>query len=167
MEWAPLNSLFWNTNDSNANLTILLQEAFLRGIDLVIKPCQFITATTIVENLRQNKITFSLILEQISAFVSHPNIVGEVKNLSLDFRQIAWRCFRFLNIFIWIVRSILMLNSKQFHHQNLYSNSLYIVDITFHFLKINQGLPIFPGILVLFWLSVKLLWRFQTMFHIW
>ena len=39
MEWTPFNSLFWNTNDSIANLTILLQMAFLFETDLVIKMC--------------------------------------------------------------------------------------------------------------------------------
>ena len=47
------------------------------------------TATTNAENLRQYKITFSLIVEQILAFTSHPNMVREVKNLSPNFKQIA------------------------------------------------------------------------------
>ena len=45
--------------------------------------------TTIVENLRQNKIRFSLIVEQILAFASSPNMFREVNNLSPDFKQIA------------------------------------------------------------------------------
>ena len=81
------------------------------------------TATKNTENLRQYKIRFSFIAEQLLAFASHPNMMKEVKNLSPDFKQTAWRCFTLLNTSIWIVRSILSLNSKQFH-QKLYSNSL-------------------------------------------
>ena len=47
------------------------------------------TATTNAENLRQYKIRFSLIIEQILFFASHHNMVGEVKNLSPNFKQIA------------------------------------------------------------------------------
>ena len=47
------------------------------------------TATTNAENLRQYNIRFSLIVEQILAFASHPNIVREVKNLPPNFKQIA------------------------------------------------------------------------------
>ena len=67
------------------------------------------------------------------AFASHPNMVREVKNLPPNFMQIAWRCFTLLNIFIWIVRSILSLNSNQFH-QKLYLDTLHVVDISWHFL---------------------------------
>ena len=91
-------------------------------------------ATTNAENLRQYKIRFSFIVEQILAdFDSSPNMVREVKNLSPDFKQIVRRCFTLLNILIWIVTSILSLNSKQFR-QKLYSNSLHIVDRTCHIL---------------------------------
>ena len=47
------------------------------------------TATTNAENLRQYKIRFSLIAEQILAFASSPNMVREVKDLSPNFKQIA------------------------------------------------------------------------------
>ena len=68
-------------------------------------------------------------------------------------KQTAWWCFTLWNILIsviWMVRSILYLNSKQLH-QKLYSESLYIVDITCHFLEIDQNFLFFPGILVLSW----------------
>ena len=87
------------------------------------------SATTNAENLRQYKIRFSLIVEQTLAFTSSPNMVREKKNLSPNFKQIAWRSFTLLNILVWIVRSILSLNSKQFH-KKLYSDSLYMVNIT-------------------------------------
>ena len=47
------------------------------------------TATTNAENLQQYKIRLSLIVKQILAFASHPNIVTELKNLSPNFKQIA------------------------------------------------------------------------------
>ena len=47
------------------------------------------TTTTNTENLRQYKIRFSLITEQILVNASHLNIVKEVKNLSPSFKQIA------------------------------------------------------------------------------
>ena len=47
------------------------------------------TATTNAENLRQYKIRFSLIAEQILPFASHPNIAREVKTLPPIFKQIA------------------------------------------------------------------------------
>ena len=43
--------------------------------------------TTHAENLRQYKIRFSLIAEQLLAFTSHPNMIREVKHLSLNFKQ--------------------------------------------------------------------------------
>ena len=46
-------------------------------------------ATANAENLRQYKIRFSLILEQILAFASIPNMFREVKNLSSDVKQIS------------------------------------------------------------------------------
>ena len=120
--------------------------------------CRILTA-------RKNKI--SLIAEQILAFASSPNMVMEVKNLSPNVKQITWRCFTLLNILIWIVRSILSINSKQFHLKS-YSNSLYIFDTACHFLYKIRHFLYFPGILLLFCkLSVKLLWGFQTVFHIW
>ena len=67
----------------------LLQAAFLSDIDIVIKIFQFTTATTNTENLRHNKIRFSLIVEQILAFAFRPNMVREVKNLSANFKQIT------------------------------------------------------------------------------
>ena len=45
--------------------------------------------TTNAENLRQYKIRFSLIVEQILAFTSGPNMVRELKNLSPNFEKIA------------------------------------------------------------------------------
>ena len=71
------------------------------------------TATTNAENLRQYQIRFSLIAEQILAFASHRNIVREVK-IYLQISSNLRRYLRLLKIFIWIVRSILLLNSKQF-----------------------------------------------------
>ena len=68
---------------------------------------------------------FLLIVEQILTFASSPSMVWEVKILSTNFKQITYRYFTLLNILIWVVRSILSLNSKQFH-QKLYSDSLYI-----------------------------------------
>ena len=47
------------------------------------------TATANAENLRQYKIRFSLITEQILAFASNPNMVREVKNMPPSFKQIA------------------------------------------------------------------------------
>ena len=47
------------------------------------------TAMTNAENLRQYKSTFSLIVEQILAFVSSTNLAREVKNLSLSFKRTA------------------------------------------------------------------------------
>ena len=99
-------------------------------------------ANTNVDNLQQYKVRFSLITKEALAFASYPNMVSKEKNLSPKFKQIAWQCFTLLNVFIWIGRSILSLNSKPFHQQ-LYINSFYIVDITCHFLWINQSLPIF------------------------
>ena len=54
MEWASFTSLFWNTNDSIANLTI----PFSSDVFLWRRPCyqKFMTATTNAWNLRQNKI---------------------------------------------------------------------------------------------------------------
>ena len=49
------------------------------------------TATANARNLGQYKITFYLIVEQILAFGSSPNRVGEVKSLSPNFKQDAWK----------------------------------------------------------------------------
>ena len=68
-------------------------------------------AITNAENFRQYNIRYYLITEQVLAFALHCNMVCEVKNLSRNFKQIFWRCFLLLNIFIWIVRPILLLNS--------------------------------------------------------
>ena len=57
-------------------------------------------------NLRQQKIRFSLIAEQILAFAWHPKIVREIETLPPNFKQIAWQSFTLLNMFIWIVKSI-------------------------------------------------------------
>ena len=46
------------------------------------------TSTISAKILRQYKIRFSLIVEQILVFTSHPNIVKEVKNISPNFKQI-------------------------------------------------------------------------------
>ena len=46
-------------------------------------------ATTSAENLRQYKIRFPLIAEQILTFISHPNMVRQVKGLSPNFNQTA------------------------------------------------------------------------------
>ena len=47
------------------------------------------TAITTAENLRQFKIRFFFILEQILNFASSPNMIEEAKNLSSNFKQIA------------------------------------------------------------------------------
>ena len=47
------------------------------------------TAITTAENLRQFKIRFFFILEQILNFASNPNMVEEAKSLSSNFKQIA------------------------------------------------------------------------------
>ena len=47
------------------------------------------TATTNTEKVRQCKIRFSLIAEQILAFALDPNMVREVKQLFPNFKQIA------------------------------------------------------------------------------
>ena len=47
------------------------------------------SATANVKNLRQCKVRFSLIVEQILTFASSPNMIREVKNMSLNFKQIA------------------------------------------------------------------------------
>ena len=52
----------------------------------------------LVYDLWQYKFRFSLIVDQIFAFASGPNMVREVKNRSQNFKQIAWRCFTILNI---------------------------------------------------------------------
>ena len=67
----------------------------------------------------------------LTGFRLKPNIVRKVQNLSLNFYQVAWGTFTLLTIAMQIVRSILSLNSIQFH-QKSYSNGLYIV--TYHFL---------------------------------
>ena len=41
------------------------------------------------DNLRQSKIRFFLILDQILAFTSYPNMVREVQNLSRNIKEIA------------------------------------------------------------------------------
>ena len=121
------NSLFWNTNDCNAKFTIFLQATFLCETDVAIKIYYFRTATTTAENLWHFRNRFSLILEQILAFASSPDMGRQIKYLPPNFKQVARQYFKLLNILIWIVRSIFSLNSKQFH-QKLYSNSLDIVD---------------------------------------
>ena len=52
------------------------------------------------DNLRQSKIRFSLILDQILSFTSYPNMVREVQNLSRNIKEIAWKCFTLMNILI-------------------------------------------------------------------
>ena len=88
---------------------------------------------TNTENLRQCKVRFSLIVEQILAFAASTNLIREVKNNSPNFKQITWRCFELLNVLIGIERTILSLNFKQFR-QTLHSDSLVVVNITCYFL---------------------------------
>ena len=47
------------------------------------------TETANAKNLQQYKIRFFLIVEQILAFDSHPNMIREVKNLPPNFKQVA------------------------------------------------------------------------------
>ena len=49
---------------------------------------QIMTTTTNAENLRQYKIRFSLIVEQILALTSSINLVKEFKNLSSNLKQV-------------------------------------------------------------------------------
>ena len=93
------------------------------------------TAIANAENLWQYKRRFYSIAEQILAFVWSPNVARELTNLYYNFKQTEWQYFTLSNIIIWLVRSILTLNSKQFHQKIAwYSHSLYIVDITCHYL---------------------------------
>ena len=72
------------------------------------------TTRTNTENLPKNEIRFSLTVEKTLAFASSPNMAREVKYLPLNLKKITRRYFALLNIHVWIVRSILSLNSKQF-----------------------------------------------------
>ena len=91
-------------------------------------------ATTNTENLKQQKNIFSLVEEQILAFAWSTNMVKNVKIcLQISNKLCDDVLHYWIYILIWIVWSILLINSKQFP-QNLYSNSLYIVDIICHFL---------------------------------
>ena len=47
------------------------------------------TTTTSAEYLRQNESRFSLIVEQILTFALTTNVVGEVEDLSPNFKRIA------------------------------------------------------------------------------
>ena len=47
------------------------------------------TKTRNAENLRQNKSRLSLVVEEIMAFASSTNLVGEIKNLAPNFKRIA------------------------------------------------------------------------------
>ena len=94
------------------------------------------TEATNSENLGYYKIKFCLIPEQILAFSSNHDMVREVKNLPPYLKQIACSCFTILIFFIWVVRYIVLVNSKRFH-QKLYLTD-NIADITCHFLQINQ-----------------------------
>ena len=51
--------------------------AFLCETELVIKICKIMTLITNTDTLRQYKSGFSLILEQIVAFISRTNLVYE------------------------------------------------------------------------------------------
>ena len=82
----------WNERHSRAyfeTLMTLLKVQFLCEIELIIKICEIMTATTNGGNLRQCKGRFYITEEQILAFASTPNMVREGKNLSLNFKQIA------------------------------------------------------------------------------
>ena len=70
------------------------------------------TAITNAKSLQKYKSRFSLIIEQILDFASSLYMIRKVKNLSANFKQIAWRCFTLLNFLVRIVRSILSLNFK-------------------------------------------------------
>ena len=70
-------------------ISVPLKAACLCETDLVIEVCSFMTATTTAENFGQFKIRFSLIVEQVLAFDKSPIIVGEVKSLSSNFKQIV------------------------------------------------------------------------------
>ena len=122
IEWTSYTTLFWNTNDSVTNLMI----SFASDLSLWGRPWYknilIYGSVSKCQNRTTKIISISLIVEQILAFASSPKIFGEVKNPSLNFRQIAWRCFTLTSILIWLVKYILQLNSKQFH-QKLYSNS--------------------------------------------
>ena len=95
-------------------------------------------AITNVENLRQFKSRFSLIIELILAVNSSPSMVRKVTNMSPNFKQIALRCFMVLNILIDIVKLISSLKSN--------SSTKYYTQIAH-----TRHSPFFPGILFLFW----------------
>ena len=98
MKWALFKKLFWNTNDSVVNNFFHKQRFFLWDSNH--------------QKLTTIKIRFSLFLEKILVFASNPNMAREVKDLSPNLKQNAWRYFTLLNILIWMVRSIFSLNFK-------------------------------------------------------
>ena len=66
------------------------------------------TTTTNAENSRQQyKSTFSLIVNQILAFTLNNDLIREVKNLSPNFKRIAYSCFTLQITLIQIDRSTL------------------------------------------------------------
>ena len=103
--------LFCNTNDTLVKLKISITS----GISLPDKTCHQNTTKKPKKNLQQYKSRFSVIAEVILAFASSTTLVREAKNKSPAFKDIDRQCFELLNVLIWINRSILLLNSKQFH----------------------------------------------------
>ena len=73
------------------------------------------TAIANAKNLRQYKSRFSLIVEQILAFVSSTNFVKELENMSFSFKQNTRQCFVLLNILIRRGRAFLPLTFNQFN----------------------------------------------------
>ena len=61
----------------------------------------------------KRKITFSLIVDQVLVFTSNPNMVREVKNFVSKFQTNSLTMFYVTEYSCF--RSILSLNSKQFH----------------------------------------------------
>ena len=69
-------------------------------------------AKTNTKNLRQYKGKFSSTVEYMLYFASSTNLVREVKNNYLNFKEILGRCFKFLHVPIRIDGSTLLLNFK-------------------------------------------------------
>ena len=108
------------------------------------------TAVSYAENLGQQKGKFSMIVVKILAFAWSSNIIAGVKNLSPNFKEIAWQCFTLSNVIIQIVRSILSVNFKQLDQKNILKWLVYSW-YNFPFLINKPDIYFFPDVLVLFW----------------
>ena len=89
-----------------------------------------------------NKGQIFLIVEQLLVLISNPSMVKKVK-ICLQFQANCLTMFYnikycHLDSLIHSIAKLQTVLSKK-----LYSDSLHVVDITFHFLYINQTHPIF------------------------